>query len=148
MPDERPPIRRQVSAGGVAVRRGAQPAVALISVGAKRRWQLPKGMVEEGESPEVAALRETREEAGIETELVAPLETIEYWFQVMERGERLRIHKRVHFFLLDYRSGDVRDHDHEVHEARWVPIAEAEAMLAFANERAVVRQAVELLREG
>lgn len=146
--DGRPPIRRQVSAGGVAFRRTRAGAeVVLVCVGAKRRWQLPKGIVDEGESPEVAALRETREEGGVDAELVAPLETVEYWYQALDRGERVRFHKFVHFFLLEYRAGDPADHDHEVIEARWVPIGEAAAMLAFPNERAVLRKAAELLAD-
>jgi hypothetical protein len=58
----------------------------------------------------------------------------------------VRYHKRVHFFLFRYRSGDVADHDHEVHEARWVPAADAAGMLAFANERRVVERGVELFK--
>ena len=144
----KPPIRRQVSSGGVAFRRvGDRVDIAIVSVGPNARWQLPKGIVDEGESPEATAVRETREEAGIEAELVAPLETIQYWYQATERGERVRFHKFVHFFLLEYRAGDVADHDHEVNEARWVPIAEAAGMLAFGNERAVVAKAAELLHE-
>ena len=121
--------------------------VVLICVGAKRRWQLPKGIVDEGESPELTAVREVREEGGIDAELVAPLETVEYWYQALDRGERVRFHKFVHFFLLEYRGGDPADHDHEVLEARWVPLAEAEGMLAFPNERAVLRKAAELLAD-
>ena len=144
----KPPIRRQVSSGGVAFRRVASGVeIAIVSVGPGGRWQLPKGIVDAGESPETTAVRETREEAGIETELVAPLETIQYWFQATDRGERVRFHKFVHFFLLEYRAGDVADHDHDVNEARWVPIGEAAGMLAFGNERAVVAKATELLHE-
>ena len=144
----KPPIRRQVSSGGVAFRRvGDRVDIAIVSVGPNARWQLPKGIVDEGESPEATAVRETREEAGIEAELVAPLETIQYWYQATERGERVRFHKFVHFFLLEYRAGDVADHDHEVNEARWVPIGEAAGLLAFGNERAVVAKATALLHE-
>jgi 8-oxo-dGTP diphosphatase len=140
------PTERQVSAGGVAFRRSpAGIELALVRVGKKQRWQLPKGHVDEGESPEEAALRETREEAGIETELIAPLETIEYWFFGGTTAGRMRYHKFVHFYLLEYRFGDVQDHDHEVDEARWVPVDEAVEMLAFASERKVARQAVDLL---
>jgi len=139
----RPPlaVRDQTSAGGVAYRRAeAGFEVALVLVDARRgaRWQLPKGTVDEGETPEQAATREVREEAGIAAELEAPLETIEYWFVATDFGRRTRIHKRVHFFLFRYLAGDVADHDHEVLEARWVPLAEAEAMLAFPGERRMV----------
>lgn len=140
------PTHDQVSAGGVAFRlEGGGYEVAIVSVGAQRRWQLPKGLVDPGETPAQTAVREVREEAGVETDLVAPLETIEYWYVGHQRGERVRFHKFVHFFLLAYRSGDVRDHDREVHEARWVPIEEAAALLAFKNERQVVIRARTML---
>jgi 8-oxo-dGTP diphosphatase len=140
---------RQVSAGGVAFRRQEQNVeVALISVGAKGRWQLPKGLVGSDETPEAAALREVREEAGVETDLIQPIDTVEYWYYGQRRGERIRYHKFVHFFLLRYQAGDVQDHDHEVNEARWVPIDQAQGMLAFASEKRVVDQANTLLNQG
>ena len=136
----------QVSAGGVAFRRTADSyEIAIISVIPSRRWQLPKGLIDADETPEIAALREVREEAGIETELLAPVEKIEYWYVGEDRGERVRFHKSVHFFLLAYRSGVVENHDAEVAEARWVKIAEAVQMLAFKGEKEVVEKAVKLL---
>jgi 8-oxo-dGTP pyrophosphatase MutT (NUDIX family) len=136
------PVVDQLSAGGVVVRRGAGGAeVALVAVGPLMRWQLPKGIVETGEAPEATALREVREEAGVDAALVEPLGAIDYWYVGDHRGARVRFHKTVHFFLLDYRGGDVRDHDREVREARWVELDEAEAMLAFRGEREVVARA-------
>jgi 8-oxo-dGTP pyrophosphatase MutT (NUDIX family) len=137
----------QISAGGVAFReRGGQIQVALIRVGDEGRWQLPKGIIDRDESPEAAALREVREEAGIDTELVGRIDKIEYWYYAKERGERVRFHKFVYFYLLRYKSGDVRDHDHEVSEARWVEIDEAIRMLAFDGEKKLVEQARGMLR--
>lgn len=136
----------QVSAGGVVFRRReGQTEIALISVGDPPRWQLPKGLVDAGEAPEVAALREVREEAGVEAELIAPIDRIEYWYIATEHGQRIRYHKFVHFYLLAYRSGEVSDHDYEVHEARWVGLDEALQMLAFASEKQVVERARELI---
>ena len=142
--------RRQVSAGGVTFRgRGSEVDVAIVRTGHGERagWQLPKGLVESGESAELAAQREVREEAGVETQLVAPLQTIEYWYVATERGARVRYHKFVHFFLFEYERGDVADHDHEVEESRWVSLDEAAAMLSFRSERAVLDEAAALLRE-
>jgi 8-oxo-dGTP pyrophosphatase MutT (NUDIX family) len=143
------PTKKQVSAGGVAFRRrGARILVALISVGDEPRWQLPKGLVGRNEPVEEAARREVREETGLETELVELIETVEYWYFSRQRGARVRFHKFVHFFLLRYKSGKTDDHDHEVNEARWVEIGEAEEMLAFASEKRVVARAREMIEES
>ena len=142
------PIRDQTSAGGVVFRQvGGKVEVVIIAVGANNRWQLPKGLVDEKENPEVTAVREAREEGGVTSEIVAHLDTIEYWFAGLENGIRVRFHKRVHFYLLRYLSGDTKDHDWEVNEARWVPIEDAAAQLAFDNEKRVMERAVDLIGE-
>ena len=140
------PVREQVSAGGVVFRgEKDQLEVVIVSVGGRNRWQLPKGMVDAGEKPEITAVREAREEAGIDSEVVQHLETIEYWFAGLDGGERVRFHKHVHFYLLRYLAGDTRDHDWEVNEARWVPIDDATRQLTFDSERRVTERARELL---
>ena len=140
------PVREQVSAGGV-VFRGEKDRleVVIVSVGGQNRWQLPKGLVDAGEKPEITAVREAREEAGVDSEVVQHLETIEYWFAGLDGGERVRFHKHVHFYLLRYLAGDTRDHDWEVNEARWVPIDDATRQLTFDSERRVMERARELL---
>ncbi|HLF83989.1 MAG TPA: NUDIX hydrolase [Blastocatellia bacterium] len=140
------PTKLQVSAGAVAFRkRDGRIEVALISVGADNRWQLPKGLVDKGESSEDAALREVREEAGINAEMIDRIDRVEYWYFSKEQGHPVRYHKFVYFYLLRYKSGDVRDHDHEVNEARWVNIDDAIKMLAFDNEKKVMEKAKELI---
>ncbi|WP_199318870.1 NUDIX domain-containing protein [Leptolyngbya sp. FACHB-541] len=137
---------QQVSAGGVAFRPGAATAeIVIVSVGTKLRWQLPKGIVDLGETPEITALREVREEAGIQTQLIQPIDVIEYWYIGDLEGQRVRFHKFVHFFLLAYESGDVQDHDHEVHEARWVSLEQALELLAFKGEKQIVQQASSMI---
>jgi 8-oxo-dGTP pyrophosphatase MutT (NUDIX family) len=79
---------------------------------------------------------------------VAPIDVVEYWYVAVDGGERVRFHKFVHFFLLAYVGGDVRDHDHEVHEARWVPIHDAALLLAFASERDVTERARQMIETG
>jgi 8-oxo-dGTP pyrophosphatase MutT (NUDIX family) len=142
------PTLDQISAGGVAFRmNGSRTEIAVVAVNPSRRWQLPKGIIDAGESEEIAALREVREEAGIECELMEKIETIEYWYVATARGERVRYHKFVHFFLLKYLSGDVRHHDHEIAEARWVALDEAVAMLAFQSEKDVVEKAKNIIEK-
>lgn len=140
------PTKLQVSAGGVVFRRSDnQIQVALISVGQKERWQLPKGLVNPDESYENAAIREVREETGLEAELVALIDKIEYWYASKEQGQPVRFHKFVYFYLLRYKSGSTENHDQEVNEARWVEIDQAYELLTFKTEQKVVKQAKEMM---
>lgn len=138
--------RDEVSAGGVVfrIRDGGGFDVALILTH-ERRWQLPKGWIDPGESPEQTAVREVREEAGVNAEIVGPLGDIEYQYVSTYDAEPARVRKRVHMFLLRYVSGSTDDHDDEVFEARWVEIDEAEHVLAFNDEQRMVAKAREVL---
>lgn len=140
--------RTERSAGGVIYRRwrGALE-VCLIATQGGQTWQLPKGLIERGEPPEEAARREVEEETGLRGELVRPLETIEYWY-VWDHGgdgDRARVHKFVTFYLFRYTGGSTKDHDDEVDDARWFPLAEAAERLSFEGERGVMRLAREQL---
>ena len=131
---------RDVSAGGVIVRRGAGGCeVALVGRGTPIRWGLPKGGLEAGETLDRAAVREAQEETGLRVRLLGPLGDIHYWFAT--RG--VRHQKTVHFYLMEAVGGDVSDHDWENDEARWFPIDEGLAAMAFPNEIAIVRRARE-----
>lgn len=136
---------REISAGGVIYRRQkGQIEIALIHV--RKRWGLPKGHVEEGESVGEAAVREVREETGLEGRAAKKLGDITYWYRAKTtEGEPIRIFKRVYFYLLRYLKGDVRNHDHEVDEARWFPIEEAIGNLRFATEKKMVRRTLSIL---
>ncbi len=97
---------------------------------------LPKGHPEAGETAEQAAIREVREETGVIADLIEPLGEVAYTY---ERHGR-RIAKRVAFFLFEYRSGDVGDHDHEIEVAQWMGLPEAAAQLSYEGEREMVRR--------
>lgn len=104
-------------------------------------WALPKGTPDSGETLEETALRETREETGLEVEIEAPIGSIRYFFV---RGST-RFHKTVHFFLMRPIGGALELHDREFDETRWVPVAEALALLTHATERSIVERAMKLL---
>ena len=140
------PVRHQVSSGGVLCRRGAQgPEIAVIGLKGGAVWALPKGLVEPGEDPEETVLREVREETGLTGRCLGKVGEIEYWFADRDAGHR--IHKRVHFYLLEHTGGDPSQHDFEVEEVRWVPLTEALTRLSYQSEREMVEKARKILEE-
>jgi 8-oxo-dGTP pyrophosphatase MutT (NUDIX family) len=130
----------EFSAGGVVVR-GAEVAVIVPhrrGPRGERVLALPKGHPERGESALETAVREVREEAGVTGRLIGSLGSIQYSY---ERRGRV-IPKRVEFFLFEYESGDLQDHDHEIEEARWMPLAEAAVSLTHEGEREILFRAM------
>ncbi len=105
---------------------------------------LPKGLVDPGEKPQAAAVREVREETGVTAEPVTKLADNKYVY-VRIWGDGERVFKIVSFYLMRYVSGEIdnltSDMRIEVKQARWVPLAEAAKQLAYSNERKVLRQA-------
>ena len=128
---------RAVSAGGVVLAELRPDApVALVahrSVRGTLQWTLPKGAQEQRETIEQTALREVREETGLEPELVGPLDTIDYWF--VWAPERTRYHKFVHYFLMQAVGGDFSARDQEMEDAAWFEPDQARRRMSFANER-------------
>jgi 8-oxo-dGTP pyrophosphatase MutT (NUDIX family) len=137
--------RRELSAGGVVWRRARNGAleVALIRPRHSKAWALPKGHLEEGETAREAAIREVREETGLEVASADPLGQIAYVFSWRDRkdGPLTRIFKRVEYFLMECAGGDVADHDHEVDEVAWRPLNRALARATYENEREILSKA-------
>jgi 8-oxo-dGTP pyrophosphatase MutT (NUDIX family) len=124
----------------VVLRHGQVAVIVPVkrSATGERVLALPKGHPKGAETPQAAALREVREETGLEVDLVEELGEISYSF---ERAGRRR-DKRVAFYLFKYRSGDLRDHDHEIEDARWIPGEQAVRMLTYTGEREMVARAL------
>jgi 8-oxo-dGTP pyrophosphatase MutT (NUDIX family) len=131
------------SAGGIVVR-GEQ---ALVIVPTRRAADgsrvlgLPKGHLDPGETALQAAMREVREETGVEVELIQELGEVRYWYS---RGGR-PVPKTVVFYLFRYLAGDPADHDDEVEDARWIDLAEARQTLTYEGEREMVARALAAL---
>jgi 8-oxo-dGTP pyrophosphatase MutT (NUDIX family) len=136
------------SAGGVVVR--AEEGRYQLVVGSRRRerdsrtWTLPKGTPHAGESLEETAIREVGEETGLEVRIVEPLGAIDYTF--VQSGRR--IHKTVHYFLMQPTGGDLARHDGEFVEVRWLDMTDAPGTLTFDTERGLVARAAERLDRG
>lgn len=110
-------------------------------------WALPKGLIGRGENPEEAALREVAEETGVEARPIEKLGDIRYVYTWA--GER--VFKVVSFFLFRYRSGRLGDlapeQRREVAEARWLPLEDAERLLAYRGEREMAGKALARVRD-
>ena len=123
---------REVSAGGLVLRRfRGREFLAVVRLKGGAVLALPKGHPEPGETAAEAATREVREETGLEARPIERVGDVRYFYA--RDGER--VHKVVTFFLFRYRSGSVRDHDHEVDGAEWLPLEEAPARLSYPGER-------------
>ncbi len=153
-------VERLVSAGGVVYRRVNGGIEAVLcgrhlpsqagrtgseGAGSNRniRWSLAKGTPDAGETLEETALREVREETGLEVEINAPIGSIEYWFT--ERGSKVRYHKTVHFYLMVTQGGNTDQHDPEFDVVEWFPYEEALETVGYPNEAEVLRKALDLI---
>lgn len=143
----RMPKVEETSAGGLVVdRSGSDLRAALIARHDRRGrlvWSLPKGHLEEGETPEDAAVREVEEETGIRGRVLAPLGVIDFWFI----AENRRIHKTVHHYLMEASGGELSDEDAEVVEVAWFPLRDLRERLAYADERRLLDRVSELLAD-
>ncbi len=132
----------ETSFGGVAVR--GQEVLVITPAGRRRITALPKGGAHHGETGEQAAGREVREETGVNVDVREALGEVSYTYR---RGGR-RIQKTVHFFLCSFLSGSTSDHDHEVDEARWIPLQEARTALSYPGERELIERVLSKAASG
>ena len=139
---------RATSCGGIVLRQ--QDGTTEICLGRRQRslgrngttWTLPKGTPSDGESTDQTALREVGEETGLEVRIVAPVGPIDYFFTQDGR----RVHKTVHYFLMEATGGSIDAHDHEFDEVRWMPLDEARRLMTFETERQIVEEALPMVR--
>lgn len=129
-------------------RRGEDGVELVLASRRNRRgrlaWGLPKGLIEPNEAPEAAAVREVREETGLQARVVEPLGEISYFYT----WEGVRVAKVVHLFLMEVTGGDTANHDHEMEEVRYFPAAVAARRASYPSERRMVERAVDLLLPG
>ncbi|MBU1084789.1 MAG: NUDIX domain-containing protein [Candidatus Beckwithbacteria bacterium] len=130
--------KREFSAGGV-VYLGDKWLVCKHS--GYHKWGLPKGLVEKGESLEDTALREVEEECGIKCKIVEKITVPERYVYVFDG---VKVFKQVNYFLMEYVSGDIKDHDWEVEEVEWLGFDEALTRLDFPGAKKVLTRAKHL----
>lgn len=136
------PTRQVVSAGGLVY--ADRPdgrwvvLIALRNAAGALQWTLPKGGIEAGESMEAAALREVREETGLEARIRGKLGVVDYWF--VWHDDAVRYHKFVHYFAMEHLGGDMANRDEEAEDVAWFPLHEAHGRMSFRNERALARE--------
>lgn len=144
-----PPAARapdvETSAGGVVIRTIEGVLHALVIRDPYRKWGLPKGHVEDGESPSETALREVAEETGLQDlELGSKLVTIDWIFRARGR----RVHKYTTFWVMYSRRGDpVPERTEGISACEWVPLDVAHERISYENASEVVRVAQRRLIE-
>ncbi len=134
-------LRTVRAAGGVPWRAGSPGVeVALVYRPRYGDWTLPKGKLERQEHPIVAAVREVREETGLTCGPQVRLPTIRYL-----TGEP-DVEKVVDFWSMRVRADAGREPDDEIAEVRWVPLADAAAVLSYKHDRGVLAAFAQLPR--
>jgi len=141
-------MKLQFSAGGIIYKKarsassGQDEIFILVSQHSQHHgWVFPKGLIDEKENKEQAALREVKEEVGVDGKIIRALNPVTYWF-VME-GEKIR--KTVYYFIMEYAGGDITKHDHEMENVEWLPIEKVEERLTYKSDKIVWQEAKGLI---
>lgn len=142
-------FRKEVSSGGVLyrVRKGTLEVALILRLTpeGKKIWCLPKGKVEKGETLVQTAVREVREETGMKGEIVKKLGSINYWFYSPK--DNFKVYKTVHFYLMNYISGNPKDHNWEVQDVKWHKVEDVLNYLNYDSERDIARKAGKILNK-
>ena len=131
-------MKREFSAGGIVFNNLGQVLVTQHSQ--NKHWGFPKGWIDKGETVKEAALREVKEEGGIEAEIVEKIGESKYVYTLNNE----KIFKVVTIFLMKYLSGNPEDHDFEVSEANWYSPEDALKQLSFSQDKELLKKALEI----
>lgn len=125
-------MKFEFSAGGIVYKKtDNQTLILLCQHSGHHGWVFPKGHIDKPETKEQTALREVVEETGITGEIIKALEPIQYWFV----QEGIKIKKTVYYFLMQYASGNILDHDDEMENVEWLPIEEVSNRLTYPSDK-------------
>lgn len=131
-------MKREFSAGGIVFNDKGEVLVTEHSQ--NKHWSFPKGLIDPGQTPEQAAVREVREEGGVDAEIIQKVGYSKYVYTL----KREKIFKVVTYFLMKYLSGDPKDHDWEVSDIGWFEPEAALKKLTFSHDKELLKKALEL----
>lgn len=138
-------MKRVYSAGGVVYRRrGGMLEILVAQHSYHKGWVFPKGIIgdtKEDETQEDTALREVKEETGIDAEIITLLSPVTYWFRM--RGEKYK--KTVHFFVMRHVGGDMRERDEEMQDVEWIPANKVQQRLTYPSDRDIFKEALPII---
>ena len=129
-------MKREFSAGGIVFNSKGQVLVTQHSQ--NKHWSFPKGLIDPGQTTKEAALREVKEEGGIEAEIIDKVGDSKYVYTFNNE----KIFKVVTYFLMKYVYGDIKDHDSEVSDIGWYEVEDALKQLSFSRDRELLKEAV------
>ncbi|MBI3109572.1 NUDIX hydrolase [Candidatus Daviesbacteria bacterium] len=133
-------MKREFSAGGIVFNKAGQ--VLLTKHSRNHHWSFPKGLIDPGQTSEQAALREVKEEGGVEAKILDKVGYSKYVYTL----NREKIFKIVTYFLMKYVSGSPEDHDWEMEEAGWYEVEEALKKLTFSQDKTLLKKALEMVK--
>ncbi len=133
----------EFSAGGVVYRRNDEGKLEILLIRVKNRWSFPKGNIEKGEPKDQAALREVKEETGVDAEIIEYLGEVDYWYSM----GLTRIHKFVYYYLMKYAGGDIVPQKEEIDEAKFIPFEEVENLLTYPTDKEIFERAKKVLKK-
>ena len=140
-----PPMILEFSAGGVVFKKEGNNIFVLVAQHSGHHgWVFPKGFIGDhikNESEEETALREVKEETGVDGEILKPLTPITFWYEM--DGEKHE--KTVYYFLMQYLSGDITKHDWEMENVEWIEKEKIEEKLTYPSEKKVWQEAKKLI---
>ncbi|WP_457641657.1 NUDIX hydrolase [Persephonella sp.] len=133
----------EFSAGGVVFRKTEDGKIEILLIRVKNRWSFPKGNIERGEPKDQAALREVKEETGVDAEILDYLGEVDYWYSI----GLTRIHKFVYYYLMKYAGGDIVPQKEEIDEAKFIPIEDVEKTLSYETDKEIFERAINSLKK-
>lgn len=137
-------MKFEFSAGGIVYRRvDSKVEVLVVQHSEHHGWVFPKGLIDPGEDKKTTAVREVKEEGGVEAKIVKELPPTEYFYQL--QGQKIK--KKVIYFLMEYISGDIAKHDWEMEAAEWVEIEKVEEKLTFKSDKEIFGKAEKILEK-